>query len=44
MYLGVDYYPEYWERESWEIDPSLIGKAGIEVVRLAEFTWIHLEL
>ena len=44
MYLGVDYYPEYWERESWEIDPSLIGKAGIEVARLVEFAWIPLEL
>lgn len=32
MYLGVDYYPEHWERERWDIDATLMEKAGIEVV------------
>ena len=43
MYIGVDYYPEHWERERWEIDASLMEKAGIGVVRLAEFAWSKLE-
>jgi len=43
MYLGVDYYPEHWERERWDIDADLMEKAGIEVVRLAEFAWSKLE-
>jgi len=43
MYLGVDYYPEHWERERCEVDASLMEKAGIEVVRLAEFAWSKLE-
>lgn len=43
MYLGVDYYPEHWERERWNIDAKLMESAGIEVVRLAEFAWSKLE-
>lgn len=43
MYLGVDYYPEHWERERWNIDTKLMEEAGIEVVRLAEFAWSKLE-
>lgn len=43
MYLGVDYYPEHWERERWSIDAKLMADAGIEVVRLAEFAWSKLE-
>jgi len=43
MYLGADYYPEHWEKERWSIDASLMEKAGINVVRLAEFAWSRLE-
>jgi beta-galactosidase len=49
MYFGVDYYPEQWvypyggtrERpeEAWERDAELMQKAGINVVRMGEFTW-----
>lgn len=43
MYVGVDYYPEHWPRERWELDADLMQEAGFNVVRLAEFAWINLE-
>ncbi len=49
MYFGVDYYPEHWvhpyagtaeEPESgWERDAELMVAAGVNVVRMGEFTW-----
>jgi beta-galactosidase len=49
MYFGVDYYPEQWvfpysgSRErpesAWERDVDMMQSAGINVVRLAEFSW-----
>lgn len=49
MYFGVDYYPEQWvypyggtaeEPESqWQRDAELMAAAGINVVRMGEFTW-----
>jgi beta-galactosidase len=49
MYFGVDYYPEHWiypyagtreEPEScWKTDAELMMGAGINVVRMGEFTW-----
>jgi beta-galactosidase len=49
MYFGVDYYPEHWvypysgtpenPEAIWEVDAALMAKAGINVVRIAEFTW-----
>ena len=49
MYFGVDYYPEHWvypyagtaeEPESrWQQDAELMVAAGVNVVRLGEFTW-----
>jgi beta-galactosidase len=41
--LGVDYYPEQWPRERWEIDARLMSDAGLSVVRIAEFAWSRLE-
>lgn len=43
MYLGVDYYPEHWEKERWSVDADFMQKAGLNVVRLAEFAWSKLE-
>lgn len=43
MKFGVDYYPEHWPKERWPIDAALMRRAGIEVVRLAEFAWAKLE-
>ena len=49
MYFGTDYHPEHWvyplagtpeEPESrWEVDAQLMVQAGMNVVRLGEFTW-----
>jgi beta-galactosidase len=49
MYFGVDYHPEHWvypyagskeEPESrWELDAQLMAAAGVNVVRIGEFSW-----
>jgi beta-galactosidase len=49
MYFGVDYHPEQWvfpyggnaenPEAAWQHDVDLMVKAGINVVRLGEFTW-----
>ncbi len=43
MILGVDFYPEHWPEERWPIDAALMRRAGMTVVRLAEFAWSRLE-
>lgn len=43
IHFGVDYYPEHWERERWETDAKLMQDMGIQVVRMAEFSWHKLE-
>ncbi len=43
MRIGVDYYPEHWERARWDIDAQMMKEAGIRVVRIAEFAWSLLE-
>lgn len=43
MRIGVDYYPEHWDRKLWEADADLIKEAGVKLVRLAEFAWSKLE-
>lgn len=43
MYVGVDYYPEHWPEERWQIDAEMMQEAGINAVRLAEFAWIKME-
>ena len=49
MYFGVDYYPEQWvfpyggtaenPEAQWEQDAELMAKAGVNVVRMGDFTW-----
>lgn len=49
MYFGVDYYPEHWvypyagtpekPESAWERDAELMVAAGVNVVRMGEFTW-----
>lgn len=39
MRIGVDYYPEHWEKERWKTDAELMAKANIKVVRIGEFAW-----
>jgi beta-galactosidase len=43
IHFGVDYYPEHWPRERWETDARLMQEMGVQVVRLAEFSWHKLE-
>lgn len=49
MYFGADYYPEHWvypydgtedaPEEGWTRDVELMVAAGINVVRVGEFSW-----
>lgn len=43
LHFGVDYYPEHWERERWDTDAALMQKMGIQMVRMAEFSWHKLQ-
>ncbi|WP_222912923.1 beta-galactosidase [Natrinema sp. SYSU A 869] len=43
MSIGVCYFPEHWPRERWETDIQQMANAGIEYVRMAEFSWRVLE-
>ncbi|MCJ7749958.1 MAG: beta-galactosidase, partial [Armatimonadetes bacterium] len=43
MYVGVDYYPEHWSRQRWDVDAKLMQEAGFNTVRLAEFAWVNME-
>ncbi|CAM3417177.1 beta-galactosidase [Marinicrinis lubricantis] len=43
MRIGVDYYPEHWDRSLWEQDAQLMKETGVKLVRLAEFAWSRLE-
>lgn len=40
---GVDYYPEAWDESRWEKDATMMQAAGINFVRLAEFSWVKME-
>jgi beta-galactosidase len=43
MYLGVDYYPEYWPIEQIEEDINGIASLGANMVRTGEFAWHLME-
>ncbi|HEY0827684.1 MAG TPA: beta-galactosidase [Bacilli bacterium] len=43
MNFGCDYYPEHWPEARWRMDAQLMKQAGMNVVRLAEFSWSRLE-
>ena len=43
MRIGVDYYPEHWDRKMWSEDARLMAETGVKLVRLAEFAWCRLE-
>lgn len=43
MYFGVDYYPEHWPEKRWEKDAEMMHALGIDVVRMAEFSWKKME-
>lgn len=41
--IGIDYYPEHWNRELWEKDISDMASIGAHVVRIGEFAWCRME-
>ena len=43
MNIGVDYYPEQWDKNLWESDITLMRETGVKIIRLAEFAWCRLE-
>ncbi len=43
IYFGADYYPEHWPEERWEKDAQLMEEIGLNVVRMAEFSWAKME-
>lgn len=43
IYVGVDYYPEHWPEERWETDLRMMKEAGLNIVRVAEFSWVLFE-
>ncbi len=43
MYLGVDYYPEQWDRSLIESDLITIREMGCNIIRIADFAWNLIE-
>ena len=43
MRIGVDYYPEQCDESCWPVDVELMSKAGVSIVRVAEFAWSRME-
>ena len=41
--MGVCYYPEQWDESLWRSDLQRMKKAGITVIRVAEFAWSKFE-
>ena len=41
--IGIDYYPEHWDRSMWEEDAARMETLGVHVVRIGEFAWSRLE-
>ncbi|MBQ7865090.1 MAG: beta-galactosidase, partial [Clostridia bacterium] len=41
--MGVCYYPEQWDESLWRSDLQRMKKAGITVIRVAEFAWNKFE-
>lgn len=43
MIIGVDYYPEHWDKSMWRSDAELMAETGVKLVRMGEFAWCRLE-
>lgn len=41
--LGVCYYPEHWPEQNWATDAAQMKQAGLNLVRIGEFSWSRLE-
>ncbi|MDE6775789.1 MAG: beta-galactosidase [Ruminococcus sp.] len=43
MRIGVDYYPEQWDRSMWERDAELMARTGVKLVRIGGPAWLGIE-
>ena len=43
MYLGVDYYPEHWDRDMMDEDMARMREMGANIIRIGEFAWHMME-
>ncbi|MBQ6696903.1 MAG: beta-galactosidase [Lachnospiraceae bacterium] len=43
MNIGVDYYPEHWDKALWAADADLMKETGVKLVRMGEFAWCRFE-
>ncbi|HSP47087.1 MAG TPA: beta-galactosidase [Clostridiaceae bacterium] len=43
MILGVDYYPEHWDKEMIPEDMARMRKMGVNTIRIGEFAWHMME-
>lgn len=43
MKIGVDYYPEHWDKSLWQQDVCKMKEVGVGIVRMAEFAWCKME-
>jgi beta-galactosidase len=41
--MGTDWYPEQWPEARWETDLQMMQDNHIQVARIAEFAWSHME-
>ncbi len=43
MKIGVDYYPENWDKSLWEADAELMSKTGVKLIRIGDGAWQNIE-
>ncbi|MEL3970906.1 beta-galactosidase [Rossellomorea oryzaecorticis] len=43
MYLGVDYYPEHWDKSLIDEDLTRMKEMGVNMIRIGEFAWHLME-
>lgn len=43
MKIGVDYYPENWDKSLWETDAETMAKTGVKLIRIGDGAWQNIE-
>lgn len=41
--IGTCYFPEHWDENVWEEDARRMKDAGLDWVRIGEFSWVRIE-
>jgi beta-galactosidase len=41
--IGVAWYPEQWPEQRWNADLTLMQQAGLNVIRVGEFSWSRMK-